>query len=49
VADVVAAVEGVDTVNRVALETPANNQPRILASDYEVLRIGTIVLNNNID
>jgi len=49
VSDVVAAVPGVDTVNRVAMDTPASSQNRIVASDYELLRLGQVVLNNQID
>jgi hypothetical protein len=49
VADMVAAVPGVDAVNRVALDTPANSQDRVTASDFELLRLGQIVLNNQVD
>lgn len=49
VADMVAAVPGVDSVNRVALDTPANTQDRVTASDFELLRLGQIVLNNQVD
>jgi len=49
VADMVAAVPGVDSVNRVALDTPANSQDRVTASDFELLRLGQIVLNNQVD
>ena len=49
VADTVAAVPGVDSVNRVALDTPANSQDRVTASDFELLRLGQIVLNNSVD
>lgn len=47
--DVVQAVAGVDDVTRVALDTPANNEDRITASDFELLRLGNIVLNNQVD
>lgn len=49
VADTVAAVPNVDSVNRVALDTPANTQDRVTASDFELLRLGQIVLNNSVD
>jgi len=49
VTDVVAAIPGVDGVNRVALDTPANSQDRAVASDFELLRLGQIVLNNQVD
>lgn len=49
VTDVVEAIPGVDAVNRVALDTPANSQDRITASDFELLRLGQIVLNNSVD
>jgi hypothetical protein len=49
VADMVAAVPGVDLVNRVALDTPANSQDRVTASDFELLRLGQVVLNNQVD
>ena len=46
---VVAAIAGVDAVNRVALDTPANNADRISAIDFELLKVGNVVLNNQID
>lgn len=49
VTDVVAAVPGVDSVNRVALDTPANTQRRVVASDMELLRIGAVYINNTAD
>lgn len=49
VADMVAAIPGVDSVNRVALDTPANTQDRVTASDIELMRLGQIVLNNSVD
>lgn len=49
VTDMVASVPGVDAVNRVALDTPANSLDRITASDFELLRLGNIVLNNQVD
>lgn len=47
--EVVASVLGVDAVNRVALDTPANNADRITAIDFELLKVGNVVLNNQID
>lgn len=47
VAAVVAAVSGVTSVSRVALGTPASSDNRIIASDTELLRLGTVVLNNS--
>lgn len=49
VSDMVSAIPGVDAVNRVALDTPANSQDRVTASDFELLRLGQIVLNNQVD
>lgn len=49
VTDIVEAIPGVDGVNRVALDTPANSQDRVTASDFELLRLGQIVLNNQVD
>lgn len=49
VADMVSAIPGVDAVNRVALDTPANSQDRVTASDFELLRLGAVVLNNSVD
>lgn len=46
VTDVVASVSGVDTVTRVALGTPGNNESRVTAADYELLRVGNVVINN---
>jgi len=47
--EVVSSVDGVDVVNRVALDTPANTADRITAIDFELLRVGNVVLNNQID
>jgi hypothetical protein len=47
--DVVKSVPGVERVARVALDTPANADERIIASPYELLRLGNVVLNNQID
>ena len=49
VTDMVEAIPGVDAVNRVALDTPANSQDRVTASDMELMRLGTIILNNSFD
>lgn len=49
VTDMVESIPGVDAVNRVALDTPANSQDRVVASDFELLRLGQIVLNNQVD
>jgi len=49
ITDVVASVKGVDSVTRVALDTPANNEDRVTAADYELLQLGNIVLNNQVD
>jgi uncharacterized phage protein gp47/JayE len=49
ITDVVEAISNVDSVTRVALDTPANNEDRITAADFELLRLGNIVLNNQVD
>ena len=49
VTDMVQAIPGVVGVNRVALDTPANSQDRVVASDFELLRLGQVVLNNSVD
>lgn len=49
VTDIVEAIPGVDAVNRVALDTPANSQNRITASDIELMVIGNVVINNSVD
>lgn len=49
VAAVVAAVSGVSSVNRVALDTPASADFRVTATDYTLLKLGAITLNNQID
>jgi hypothetical protein len=46
---VVQNIDGVDTVIRVALETPGNTANRSTAQDFELLKLGNIVLNNQID
>jgi len=49
VSDMVASIPGVTSVNRVALDTPANTDNLVTAADYELLRLGTVVLNNQLD
>jgi hypothetical protein len=49
ITDVVESISNVDSVTRVALDTPANNEARITAADFELLRLGNIVLNNQVD
>lgn len=49
ITSVVEAFSGVTTVSRVALESPANVAQRVLAQDYELLKLGNIVLNNQVD
>lgn len=45
---VVESIAGVDQVNRVALDTPGNAADRASALDFELLRIGNVVLNNQV-
>ncbi len=47
VTDIVEGIPGVDGVNRVALDTPANSQDRVTASDFELLRLGQIRFLSN--
>ena len=47
--DVVASIDGVDSITRIALDTPANTSNRIVAADYELLRLGNVVINNQAD
>ena len=49
VQSVVAGAAGVNAVTRVALDTPANTATSVLAQDTELLRLGNIVLNNQVD
>ena len=49
VTSVVSSISSVTTVTRVALDTPANNEDKINAADYEILTLGNIVINNQID
>lgn len=46
--DVIANISGVTAVNRVALGTVTNPSSRVDATDNELLRPGTIVVNNDI-
>ena len=46
VSDMVASIPGVDSVTRVSLDTPSNAETRVVAADYELLRIGTVIINN---
>jgi len=36
-------------VTRVALGTPGNNESRVTAADYELLRVGNVIINNQSD
>jgi hypothetical protein len=49
ITSVVLDTSGVTAVTRVALETPGNTAERTLAQDYELLKLGNIVLNNQVD
>ena len=49
VEQVVLSVIGVDQVNRVALDTPGSTADRVTALDFELLKIGNVILNNQID
>lgn len=49
VTDMIEAIPGVDSVTRVALDTPSNTQDRVVAADFEVLKLGQVVLNNSSD
>jgi len=49
VTSVVENITGVTGITRVALETPGNTAVRTLAQDYELLKLGNIVLNNQVD
>ena len=49
ITDVVEAVTSVDYVTRVALDTPANVANTITAADFELLRLGAIICNNQTD
>jgi 3D (Asp-Asp-Asp) domain-containing protein len=49
VTSVVENITGVTGITRVALETPGNNAVRTLAQDYELLKLGNVVLNNQVD
>ncbi|MGV0949086.1 MAG: hypothetical protein ACOYB3_00130 [Azonexus sp.] len=49
ITSVAASFGGVAAVTRVALESPANVAQRVLAQDYELIKLGNIVLNNQVD
>ena len=49
VTSVVQNITGVTAITRVALETPGNTAVRTLAQDYELLKLGNVVLNNQVD
>ena len=46
VTDIVSAIPGVTSVNRVSLDTPANSQNSITAADFEILTVVSVYLNN---
>lgn len=46
---VIQAINGVTAVNRVALDTPGNNAASVATVETELLRIGDVILNNEID
>jgi hypothetical protein len=46
---VVEAITGDDTVQRVALGTPSSTDDRVLADETELLKIGTVYINNSVD
>lgn len=49
ITQVIGAVDGVVSVNRVALDTPGNNSSMIATVETELLRIGDVILNNEVD
>lgn len=49
ISQVIGAVDGVVSVNRVALDTPGNNSKMIATVETELLRIGDVILNNEVD
>jgi Baseplate J-like protein len=49
VMDVLAAVDGVTQVTRVSLDSAANPAQRIDVGEYELVQIGDVFLNNQID
>lgn len=49
ITNVVAAISSVTAVNRVALDTPASTDKVINTIETELLRIGDVVLNNEVD
>ena len=48
VTDMVSVIPGVAAVTQVALDTPANTLNVVTASDIELLRLGQIIINNQI-
>jgi Baseplate J-like protein len=46
---VAAAIPGVTAVNRVALDTPGNPTPALTTVETTLLRVGNVILNNEID
>jgi len=49
ITQVIGAVDGVVSVNRVALDTPGNTSKMIATVETELLRIGDVILNNEVD
>lgn len=49
VTNVVASISGVTAVTRVALDFPSSTDDRVSASDYELLRLGNVYINNQSD
>ncbi len=49
ITDVVNAIDGVTSVNRVALDTPASTDDRINGLDNELLKLGNVIINNSVD
>jgi hypothetical protein len=49
ITEVIAAISGVVGVNRVALDTPGNTTKMLSAVETELLRIGDVILNNEVD
>ncbi len=49
ITNVIAAISGVTSVNRVALDTPGSTDKVVNTVETQLLRIGDVVLNNEID
>jgi len=49
ITDIVRSVSSVVSVTRVALDTPTSTAERVDTTDFELIRPGSIVLNNNVD